>query len=124
MFLVRAKYSDELARACISPVLVEARGPRAPGLRPATGLSGCPGRVRQKRLSRLSDPWPSPKLPAGRALRYTGESLPEDEDRSCLLAYPALFCRVCLDLNSGDKIRGEKVDEYPELRSQMPARRP
>ena len=43
-----------------------------------------------------------------------------DRDRPLLGTYPA----VCFAFDGGDKVRGEKVYEYSELGSEMPARRP
>jgi hypothetical protein len=49
---------------------------------------------------------------------------PQDGDRSCLGAYPAVSCFVWFAFDGGAKIRDEKVYEYSELGSEMPARRP
>ena len=48
----------------------------------------------------------------------------EDGDRSRLATYLAGYRCVCFAFDGGDKVRGEKVYEYSELASEMPARRP
>jgi hypothetical protein len=48
------------------------------------------------------------------------------EGRSTLSGtyYRAVSCSVCFAFHGGDKVGGEKVYEYSELGSEMPARRP
>jgi uncharacterized protein YjbJ (UPF0337 family) len=48
----------------------------------------------QVQLLRVSDPWPSPKLLAGRGAPIRRGWPWEDGDRSCLGTYPAVSCCV------------------------------